>query len=129
MQVTNPQGWLAGHRPLGDRSAPAILGSVHGRIHTEGRGAGILKQGDVSDSVAPTDARSRRSWSRVRRIHQKGDGVARINQESLGAPPDPRRRCQGGGISAPEDRRRALFGLSRRACASATSPSSGRTLA
>jgi HlyD family secretion protein len=82
MQVTNPQGWLALTGLCGLLCA-ALLWSVYGRIPTEVAGDGILKQGDVSDLVAPTAGQIEEVLVTVGVFIKKGDVVARIHQESL----------------------------------------------
>jgi HlyD family secretion protein len=83
MQVTNPQGWLALFG-LCALLAAALLWGIFGSVPTETSGEGILlRQGGVSDLVAPGTGQVEEVQVKVGDAIEKGQVVAKLHQEAL----------------------------------------------
>ncbi len=83
VQVTNPRGWLA-LAGLGALIAAALVWGFWGSIPTEALGEGILiRQGGVSDLVAPANGQVDQVLVKVGEMISRGQPVARIRQDVL----------------------------------------------
>jgi HlyD family secretion protein len=83
VQVTDPKGWLA-LAGLGALLLATVVWGIWGSIPTEAEGAGILlRQGGVSDLVSAASGQVQEVLVRVGDVIEKGQPVARIQQDAL----------------------------------------------
>ena len=83
VQVTDPKGWLA-LAGLGALLLATVGWGIWGSIPTEAEGAGILlRQGGVSDLVSAASGQVQEVLVRVGDVIEKGQPVARIQQDAL----------------------------------------------
>ncbi|HEY4591221.1 MAG TPA: NHLP bacteriocin system secretion protein [Thermoanaerobaculia bacterium] len=83
VQVTDPRGWIA-LAGLGALLLAAVAWGVWGSIPTEAQGDGILlRQGGISDLVANAAGQVQEMLVGVGDVIEKGQPVARIQQDAL----------------------------------------------
>jgi len=83
VQVTDPKGWLA-LAGLGALLLATVGWGIWGSIPTEASGTGILlRQGGVSDLVSAASGQVQEVLVRVGDVIEKGQPVARIQQDAL----------------------------------------------
>lgn len=83
VQVTDPRGWLA-LAGLGALLLATVGWGIWGSIPTEAEGTGILlRQGGVSDLVSAASGQVQEVLVRVGDVIEKGQPVARIQQDAL----------------------------------------------
>jgi HlyD family secretion protein len=83
VQVTDPKGWLA-LAGLGALLLATVGWGIWGSIPTEAAGTGILlRQGGVSDLVSAASGQVQEVLVRVGDVIEKGQPVARIQQDAL----------------------------------------------
>lgn len=83
VQVTDPRGWIA-LAGLGALLLAAVAWGIWGSIPTEAQGDGILlRQGGISDLVANAAGQVQEMLVGVGDVIEKGQPVARIQQDAL----------------------------------------------
>jgi len=83
VQVTDPKGWLA-LAGLGALLLATVGWGIWGSIPTEAEGTGILlRQGGISDLVTAASGQVQEVLVRVGDVIEKGQPVARIQQDAL----------------------------------------------
>ncbi|HSU82258.1 MAG TPA: NHLP bacteriocin system secretion protein, partial [Thermoanaerobaculia bacterium] len=83
VQVTDPKGWIA-LAGLGALLLAAIAWGIWGSIPTEAQGDGILlRQGGISDLVSNAAGQVQEMLVGVGDVIEKGQPVARIQQDAL----------------------------------------------
>lgn len=83
VQVTDPKGWLA-LAGLGALLLATVGWGIWGSIPTEAQGDGILlRQGGISDLVSNATGQVQETLVRVGDVIEKGQPVARIQQDAL----------------------------------------------
>jgi len=83
LQVTDPKGWMA-LGAIGAILVSALAWGIWGSIPTEASGEGILlRQGGVSDLVAPSAGQIEEVLVSIGDVIEKGQPVARLRQDEL----------------------------------------------